>query len=224
MSGRILEGYVWKSNDDSCEACQSLNEKEFKTIDEIPDQPHPNCNCCIKEVDGELCDCYIYLDQIDELIGDGESLKDEIAGAIDKLTDFLNKNIVEPAKNAIGNCIEGLQDVSGAVLAFIRNYQDMKEANTIGADKYFHSKANCEAAQRGDLGSAVAKGISDLREYTDNYKNIYLKGMSEAESAKDSAEDQKANEYGRQQGSHYPDEDCGDMVDIFRPYGLPDRY
>lgn len=151
-------------------------------------------------------------------------MKDEIIEGIGELSEFLNENIIESAKNIIRNCIDGLEDISGAVSDFISNYQDMKEANTIGADKYFHSKANCEAAQRGELGSAVAKGISDLREFTDKYKNIYLKGMSEAESAKDSAEDQKANKYGRQQGSQYPDGDCGDMIDIYHPNDLSDRY
>lgn len=32
---------------------------------------------------------------------------------------------------------------------FLRNYEDMKDANTIGADKYFHYKANYEASSRG---------------------------------------------------------------------------
>ncbi|OGH97551.1 MAG: hypothetical protein A2104_02945, partial [Candidatus Melainabacteria bacterium GWF2_32_7] len=219
-SNRILEGYIWKSDSESCDSCQALNGKEFKTIDEIPDRPHPNCQCSIKEVTGELCDCIEFLDKIDELIGDGKSLKDEIIEVINELGDFLRENIIESAKNTIRSCVDGLKDVSGAVSDFISNYQDMKEANTIGADKYFHSKANCEAAQRGELGSAVAKGISDLREFTDKYKNIYLKGMSEAESARDSTEDQKANEYGRQQGCQYPNGDCGDIVDIYRPKDL----
>jgi len=37
----------------------------------------------------------------------------------------------------------------GAVGDFVGNYMDMREANTIGADRYFHCKANCEAAKRG---------------------------------------------------------------------------
>ena len=35
----------------------------------------------------------------------------------------------------------------GAVGDFLGKYRDMREANTIGADKYFHCKANCEATQ-----------------------------------------------------------------------------
>lgn len=37
----------------------------------------------------------------------------------------------------------------GAIDDFWRNYNDMRNANTIGGDKYFHCKANCEAARRG---------------------------------------------------------------------------
>ena len=36
-----------------------------------------------------------------------------------------------------------------------RLYDDMKEANTIGADKYFHAKANAEVSQLGDTGENV---------------------------------------------------------------------
>ena len=32
---------------------------------------------------------------------------------------------------------------------FIRKYSDVKEANTIGADKYFHCKADYEAPKHG---------------------------------------------------------------------------
>lgn len=50
----------------------------------------------------------------------------------------------------------------------------MKNANTIGADKYFHSKANCDAAKRGLLGAIIATAISDLRELTDTIKIIEI--------------------------------------------------
>ena len=97
-------------------------------------------------------------------------------------------------------------------------------AKDIGADKYFHSKANCEASQLGDFGEITAKAISDLRELTDSFKNVHLKGMTEAESAKDSADDEKANKYGRNQGRNNLNENCGDLVEIYRPNGLPTKY
>ncbi|QQX82510.1 hypothetical protein JK628_09995 [Shewanella sp. KX20019] len=68
----------------------------------------------------------------------------------------------------------------------------MRKANTIGADKYFHCKANCEASFEGELGELTAEVISDVREWTD--QNI--KGDSESASE----EDQKANKQGREAG------------------------
>ncbi|MCL2162001.1 MAG: hypothetical protein FWH56_09010, partial [Betaproteobacteria bacterium] len=50
---------------------------------------------------------------------------------------------------------------------FIRNYRDMREANTIGGDKYFHCKANCEASKRGAYGKWTAEKLSNGREWFD---------------------------------------------------------
>lgn len=54
----------------------------------------------------------------------------------------------------------------------------MRDADTHGADKYFHARANCEAAQRGIVGEMIAKAIDDLREFVDSYKNIHIKKYS----------------------------------------------
>ena len=92
----------------------------------------------------------------------------------------------------------------------------MRQANFIGADKYFHCKANCESAQKGEGGEAAAKCISDFREWVD--QNI--KGGPPSESAAD----QVANGYGRSQGSSNPTGDCRQLCSTFRPGGLPFLY
>jgi len=117
-----------------------------------------------------------------------------------------------------------MEQILGTVNDFYRNYNDMKNANTIGADKYFHSKANCDGAKRGELGAIVAKGISDLREFTDFFKNLLFKGMSIEETIEDSKGDQEANQYGREQGRKHPNTDSSILVDIYRPNGLPEQY
>ena len=48
--------------------------------------------------------------------------------------------------------------------------------------------------------------------------------MTKIESAKDSADDEKANKYERSQGKNNPNENCGDLVEIYRPNGLPEKY
>ena len=107
-------------------------------------------------------------------------------------------------------------DAVGGVGDFYQNYQDMRDANTIGGDKYFHCKANCEAAQRGDGGQDAAECISDAREWAD--ENI------KGDSSKASEADQIANQWGRSQGSANPGASCSSICKVFRPNGLPPQY
>ena len=98
--------------------------------------------------------------------------------------------------------------------AFLSNYADMRLANTIGADKYFHCKANCQAARCGPFGASLACLISDAREWLD--QNIKGDPPSASE------EDQVANRYGR---NHAKDAgSCGEVCALFRPSGLPQQY
>ena len=71
-------------------------------------------------------------------------------------------------------------------------YREMREANTIGADKYFHAKGNYNAAQRGPGGKWAAEVISDVREM--------LPFQSSGNRAADSILDKEANEWGRNGG------------------------
>ena len=48
---------------------------------------------------------------------------------------------------------------------FLRNYEQMKKDKNIGNDKFFHCKANYEAAKRGKWGEFVGKTISAVREF-----------------------------------------------------------
>ncbi|NXL53012.1 SAA protein, partial [Podilymbus podiceps] len=50
-------------------------------------------------------------------------------------------------------------DAVGGAWDMYRAYQDMREANYIGADKYFHARGNYDAAQRGPGGAWAAKVI-----------------------------------------------------------------
>ena len=102
--------------------------------------------------------------------------------------------------------------VSG-IYDFIKNYQDMRSANTIGADKYFHCMANCQAARRGPGGLDAAVGTSEAREWTDEH----IKG--DPASACDA--DRKANNQGRYST---PNTSCKDVCNSLRPPGLNPRY
>ena len=107
-------------------------------------------------------------------------------------------------------------EVGGTVGDFAGNYSDMRQAWWKGADKYFHCKANCQAAQRGPTGEDTACFISDTREWWD--QNV--KGSPSS----DSAQDQEANQYGRSQGMMNPKGSCAAMCVKYRPRGLPNKY
>ncbi|MFZ4878863.1 RHS repeat-associated core domain-containing protein, partial [Janthinobacterium sp. Mn2066] len=106
-----------------------------------------------------------------------------------------------------------INQIRGAVGDFLRNYNDMRTANTIGADKYFHCKANCEATQRGSIGKSAACVISDGREAVDQYIKM--------DPASASAADQVANQAGRSGASSGA---CETVCGAFRPAGLSNGY
>ncbi|XP_035885009.1 serum amyloid A protein-like isoform X2 [Phyllostomus discolor] len=94
-----------------------------------------------------------------------------------------------------------------------RACSNMREANYIGADKYFHAQGNNEAAQRGPGGEWAAKVISDAREQSQRVTDLFKHGNS-GHGVEDSRADQRANQWGR----------SGKDPNHFRPEGLPDKY
>ncbi|KTF95925.1 hypothetical protein cypCar_00037332 [Cyprinus carpio] len=86
-----------------------------------------------------------------------------------------------------------------------RAYQDMREADTIGADKYFHARGNYDAANRGPGGRWAAEVISDAREAL---QALTRHGNSDAEA------DHEANRWGRSGGD----------PNRYRPESLEEKY
>ncbi|CAO2632630.1 Serum amyloid A-4 protein [Lemmus lemmus] len=94
-----------------------------------------------------------------------------------------------------------------------RAYTDMREANWIGADKYFHARGNYDAARRGPGGAWAAEVLSTSKKYFQGLLNRYYFGMrnhglESLESTK------KAEEWGR----------SGKNPNYFRPNGLPEKF
>jgi RHS repeat-associated protein len=98
---------------------------------------------------------------------------------------------------------------STATSIFWQNYRDMREANTIGADHYFHCMANCQASRCGGVGVLTAHVISDAREWFD------LNVKRDPERA--AYDDQVANRTGRNGNSRWS---CEAVCAGFRPNGL----
>lgn len=100
--------------------------------------------------------------------------------------------------NSINQQQSPWQQVTGAITDMARNYFDMKQDNTVGADDYFHCKANYEAANRGPWGAATAQFIGDAKEEFDYFKNRLYKGLSYPDALADYWHDKDVNKQGRE--------------------------
>ena len=89
------------------------------------------------------------------------------------------------------------QQVTGALQDMSRNYFDMRRDNTVGADDYFHCKANYEAASRGTWGEATTQIVGDAKERVDYFKNRIYKRLDYADALADFWHDKDVNEQGR---------------------------
>ena len=113
------------------------------------------------------------------------------------------------------SAIEESKQRTCAQAAMRRNYDDMVNSRWKYSDKYFHCKANCEAARCGPFGYDEACTISDLRE---------LYGFFKGDPAADSQADQAANRHGRDGAGKNPNQTCPTICSQFRPRGLPAQY
>ena len=125
---------------------------------------------------------------------------------------------VDPRGEFVGDFLDDIFTGSGR---FFENYQKMRDANWKGSDKYFHCKANCEAARCEAGPYAVTSGFSTaawmsaLREATDIFRG---KGVADSEA------DTEANATGGVGGLLYPEKSCSEVCDRYRPKGLPREY
>lgn len=247
--------YVWHASGDSCEACQDLDGTEYDSVDDIPDKPHPNCNCYIEAVEDEdsdngngdeTCNCYEivsgWLDDCEELCGEyesasgeGDTTLEELQSIANQMVNYANSKIEElqelqyEINRLKDDALDELQDVVDQTVSTIQifksNYDDLinlrKELGYYldQSAEYYHTKANCEAAQLGDVGAEIAEMLGYLREYLDFLKDFIFKGKTLLESLENNIHDLEVNEAGRKLGKEHPDEPA--EVIIPKPKGLP---
>ena len=194
--------YIWHSenSENTCDVCKSLDGKEFDFYDEVPERPHPNWKCTVEVVEEneskpqtsndyeKPCDT---IDEIETMISDMEELNPIVA--------FLNT-----LRIFISNYVELLYH------AYRLNEHEM--------DKYYHSKANCEATQEmGIIGEQSATLLSNLKEKYDQYTYVYTHKATVEEAIADSERDQVANRLGRERGRKYPYCDCSILMNDLLP-------
>ena len=245
--------FIWHSEfgEHTCNDCASLDGTQYTLEDDIPDSPHPNCKCYIEivEFDGEEdgkgdgngentienrpkknkndepCDClYDLPNEFDELVQEALNLQQDVKDMLASLFDQIKTKAGKLYESFCQKIIDEASHWDNAAGDFARNYNDMRDANTINADKYFHSKANCEATQRGGAGEEIAKAISFLREIEEGTRKVIFEGENVIEQIKDANRDMDANKFGREQAKLYPGDACKILIDVLRPNGLPEEY
>lgn len=129
-----------------------------------------------------------------------------------------------PGQNTTPSSPSSISQIGGAISDFASNLYDLKygippyipPSGASGVDKYFHCKANCQATQRGSAGESTACTLSDFKEWYDQELKRF--------PPEDSAADQQANRYGRNQGSSNPNSSCSELCEKYRSSWLPPRY
>jgi serum amyloid A protein len=131
------------------------------------------------------------------------------------------KSRIKRLYNELKNDAEFAKDFVGGFKDFIEIYYEMREANWVNSDKYFHSKANYRASIRGQGGVFAAEKLSNLREFFDQRWPKY-------DPLSASLADQAANRYGREQASFYKAFQIRRLYTVtipqFRPSNLPSKY
>lgn len=177
--------------------------------------------------DDEPCDCYEivsgWLDDCEELCGeyksaldDANSSMEELQSILESIQNYTNAEIEEIQKlqdelnKLIENAVNELTDIINQAVTTIQifkdNYSDLvalKERLGVyldGSAEYYHTKANCQAAQLGDVGAAMATFLGYLREFGDFPKEILFKGRTIQQSFEDSVHDLEVNIAGRELG------------------------
>lgn len=116
------------------------------------------------------------------------------------------------------------KQIFGAISDMARNYFDMRKDNTIGADDYFHCKANYEAASRGPYGELTAKIVGDNKEAFDYIINRLYKGLDFSDAWSDYWHDKDVNKQGRQMARNPLYGNARDACDYQRVEGINEKY
>lgn len=131
---------------------------------------------------------------------------------------FLGNNSKFEAYNAQRG--KSMTGVAAPLKHMIKNYKDLKEAKTKGADKYFHCKGNYQAATYGAYG----KMLSQLISFGKELKDIPQYAMNDGwiKSFKDTLSDWEANKSGWDGASS--GKSLFESCEQYRPMGLSKKY
>lgn len=217
------------------EPCELINDIE-NLIENIKNSQKEteDISYDIKNDINDLQECY---SKVQYLINNAETTLDNLSEDYGKHLPDCEYNIdkeynsIQSKKNKLQNLLKDILGLLAPLNAFVKtlkvfisNYlellyhaYELKEAEM---DKYYHSKANCEATQEmGIIGEVYATLLSDLKEVYDQYTYVHTHKVSVEEAAADSERDQVANRLGRKRGREYPYCKCSTlMYDLLPDY------
>lgn len=190
---------------------------------------------CYETVSGWLDDCEDLCNNYESAISDADSSMDELQSILDYIQNYTNGEIEEIQelqdklnkliKNAVNELTDIINQAVTTIQIFKSNFDDLRALKKeLGhyldqSAEYYHTKANCQAAQLGDVGAEMATFLGYLREFTDFPKEILFKGRTIKQSFEDSVHDLEVNEKGRELGKEHPNENPEDIIKP--PDGLP---
>ena len=167
---------------------------------------------------------------------DLETLISRVENALAKHHKEIDKTVRTQIKNELNQLVnETLQQIhdilkqaEGALDIFLSNYNEMKALRESlgyyidGADEYYHTKANYQAAQLGEISAATALLLGYIREILDFFKEILFKGQSVKDAFEHGLKDLESNRRGRKLGKENPNKEPKDIIK--RPKGIPEIF
>ena len=173
---------------------QNLIQDADNTLENLSEEYGKHLPNCKNNVDSDYA--YMYAKK-----AEWQMLLRDVLGLLNPIAAFLNT-----LRIFISNYVELLYHAY-----YLKEFE---------MDKYYHSKANCEAAQEmGIIGEKSAIFLSDQKEKFDQWHNMYARShkVTVEEAIADSERDQVANRLGRERGRKYPYCDCSILMHDLLP-------
>mgnify|MGYP001810550157 CR=1 FL=1 len=140
----VIVGYIWHAEGESCDECQELDGQVFDTIDDIPDKPHPNCDCYVEEIYQEPDDEKDESEQDCDDSDGGEG--DEPCDCVERFEALIEEleGIVSDAENLEGEAQTDVEDVEKMVSDTENMIAEMDETLEFLGEEYGQHLSNCE--------------------------------------------------------------------------------
>jgi len=179
-------------------------EKMVSRAENIIEEMNETLSILEDEYGQHLSDCQNNIDAI----------YDEISGKVEEV-----KNLLQEILDLLETAIAYLKVFAVFCSNYVKLLYHAYVLKESGMDKYYHSVANCQSAQFGDLEEEAATVLSDFKEEFDQYNNNYATShkLTLEQALADSERDQVANRLGRERGRSNPTCDCRILMQDLKP-------